>query len=149
MFDFIHYQVRDVMTPNPVTVRPTSRLREVEAIFSDNDFNGLPVLDEENHLIGMVTKLDLLKAFIFTEVCKVPPYLVIMERSVSSVMNPELDTVDPEMPLTRVLGLMVKTRFKSLPVMDEGVLVGIVAREDVLKALARAAEGLLPDRLQQ
>jgi CBS domain-containing protein len=33
--------------------------------------------------------------------------------------------------------------------MDEGILVGIVAREDVLKALARAAEGLLPDRLQQ
>jgi CBS domain-containing protein len=53
-------------------------------------------------------------------------------------------TVDPELPLTRVVELMVNTRNKSFPVVQDGRVVGIVARENVLIALRRAASGQEP-----
>jgi CBS domain-containing protein len=59
-------------------------------------------------------------------------------------MTRELVTVAPDIPLTRVLQKLVETRNKSLPVLDGARLVGVVAREDVLRALRRAAAGELP-----
>jgi CBS domain-containing protein len=53
-------------------------------------------------------------------------------------------TVAPDDPLTHVLQKMVHTRCKSFPVLEDDRLVGIVAREDVLRALRRAAEGRRP-----
>ena len=149
MYDFIHYQARDVMTSNPVTVTKNATIEEAEAIFEENDFNGLPVIDENGALIGMVTKLDLLKAFVFTETFKVPAYGQIISRPISTVMTEEIDFVDPERPLTRVLNRMIRSKYKSLPVVEDGKVVGMIAREDVLRALRRAAKGQLPARLEQ
>ena len=147
MYDFIHYQVRDVMTTNPVAIGADHSLTEIEKIFAVHDFNGLPVVDANGALIGLVTKLDLLKAFIFSTVNKVPPYEAIMERPASRVMRTDPQTVQPDTPLTRVLTLMTETRFKSLPVLENGLLVGMVSREDILKALRLAAQGIKPSRI--
>ncbi len=147
MYDFIYYQVRDVMVSNPVTVTRDTLLSEAEAIFARNDFNGLPVVDESGRLAGIVTKLDILKAFVFTGKLKVPPYDAIMAQKVSRVMTENLRSVEAETPLTRVLNKMIETGHKSFPVVQGEMVVGIVAREDVLKALRWAAEGQPPARL--
>ena len=139
MYEFLSYRVRDVMTPHPVTVAPTARLSEVEALFERHQFNTLPVVDEAMHLLAIITKLDLLKAFAFTPASIVPHYGEIMQRGVKEVMTTHPVTVDPEWPLTRVLECMVQTRNKSFPVVDRGRLVGVIAREDVLRALRSAA----------
>jgi CBS domain-containing protein len=149
MYDFIYYQVRDVMTTSVVAITEQTPLKEVGRIFQENDFNGLPVLNDDGRLIGMVTKLDFLKAFVFTDKVKVPPYDAIMERSAGRIMTTDLRFTDPEMPLTRVINRMVETKYKSLPVLDNDSLVGMVAREDILSALRRAAEGQLPERMAQ
>jgi len=147
MHEFTHYQVRDIMTLNPVAVPPHARLRELEAIFEAHDFNALPVIDAERRLVGMVTKLDLLRAFAFGPESMIPLYKDIMERKAEKALNPFPETVAPETPVTRVLHLMVESRKKSFPVVDDGVLEGIVAREDVLRTLREASEGRLPNRL--
>ncbi len=67
-----------------------------------------------------------------------------MRSRVGEKMSRELVTVAPDSPLTRVLEELVRTRNKSLPVVDGTQLVGIVAREDVLQALRRAAGGERP-----
>ena len=146
MYEFVYYQVKDVMTSDPITVSQDVTLAEAEKIFEEHDFNGLPVVDEGNRLIGMVTKLDLLKAFAFIKRIKVPHYDTIMSQLVSQIMirNPHVFTTDT--PLTRVLNKMIETGHKSFPVVESDRVVGIVAREDVLKALRRASTGLLPDR---
>ena len=149
MYDFIYYQVRDVMTSRVITITEQTTLEEVGRIFEDNDFNGLPVLDAQGHLLGMVTKLDFLKAFVFTDKVKVPPYEAIMQRSAARIMTTDLCFVDPEMPLTRVINRMVETKYKSLPVLANDSLVGMVAREDILSALRGAAQGKLPERMNQ
>ena len=92
----------------------------------------------------MLTKLDFLKAFLFTPDSVTPRYEEIIRHSADTVMTRDPLTVDPETPLTRVLQDMVTTRHKSFPVVVAQRLVGVVAREDVGRALRRAAAGQRP-----
>jgi CBS domain-containing protein len=139
LYEFLSYRVSDVMTRRPEVIGPSTTLAEAEGIFASHNFNGLPVVDARGNLLGMLTKLDLLRAFVFTPRRMVPPYEEIMARDVETVMTRQAHTVSPETPLTRVLEAMVLTRYKSFPVAKDGRLVGIVAREDVLRGLQRAA----------
>ncbi|MEW5723805.1 MAG: CBS domain-containing protein [Thermodesulfobacteriota bacterium] len=149
MYDFLYYQVRDVMVIALVTVTSETTIGRAEAIFEEHDFNGLPVVDKTGRLAGLVTKLDVLRAFAFRSQSKVPEYEAIMGRQVWEIMTREPRTVDPFTPLTRVIGTMVETGFKSLPVVEGGRLEGMVAREDVLRALRLAAQGQGPDRVRE
>jgi len=146
MYEFIYYQVKDVMTPRPSMVNKDVTLSEAEDIFEKHDFNGLPVVNESHRLIGMITKLDLLKAFAFTEKSKIPHYNAIMDRKISKVMTKNPRVVYPETPLTRVLQDMIDTGHKSFTVVENDVVVGVVAREDIIQALRQAAQGERPDR---
>ena len=146
MYDFLYYQARDVMTSDPVTVDMHVTVSDVEAIFEQHDFNGLPVVDDIFRLIGMMTKLDLLKVFAFTENSKIPPYDAIMGLKVSEVMTKDPRVVHPKTPLTRVLQDLIETGHKSLPVVEDGRVTGIVAREDIMKALRQASLGQRPAR---
>lgn len=142
MYEFLGYQAQDVMSTDLTVVAPETPLREVEEIFDRHDFNGLPVVDAPGEMVGFMTKLDLLRAFRFGDEHMFPPYEEIMKRPVESVMRRDVRTVTPRTPLTRVLEKLVGTAVKSFPVLDpDGRLVGIVSREDVLRALRRAAAG--------
>ena len=141
MYQFVHYRVADVMTREPVTVTPERSLREAQALFEQHGFNGMPVVDAEGRLAGLVTKMDVLRAFTLNPQHIVPPYREIMAEPVATVMTRAPVTVSPGTPLTRTLQQLVELRVKSLPVTDDnGALVGIVAREDLLEALRTATE---------
>jgi CBS domain-containing protein len=72
----------------------------------------------------------------------VPAYDDLLSRTVADVMTPEFIYVDPATKLTRVLQLMVDHRIRSIPVLDaEQRLVGMIAREDVMRALTNSARG--------
>jgi len=139
MYEFLRYLVRDAMTREPIAISPQAKLREAEALFEIHDFNGVPVVDDQHHLLGILTKFDLLKAFRFDSHSLVPPYDEIMEQTIETVMTLDPASVEPQLPLSRLLQKLVEMRTKSLPVVAEGRLVGIISREDVLKALRRAA----------
>ena len=141
MYEFLDYRAADVMTPSPINVGPKTSLAQAEALFERHDFNGLPVLDDTGELVGFLTKLDLLKAFRFTDESLFPPYTEIMEQPVETVMSREILTVTPRTPLTKVLQKMIEAGVKSFPVVDGDGLVGIVAREDILQGLRRAVAG--------
>jgi CBS domain-containing protein len=102
------------------------------------------VVDEGDRLIGVVTSLDLLRAFAFPEDTILPRFSDVMQRPVATVMTRDAQTVCPRTPLTRVLQKIVDTRNKSFPVVDDDRVVGVVAREDVMLALRRAEEGWKP-----
>jgi CBS domain-containing protein len=139
MYEFLGYRVADVMSRTPVTIEPRTPLAQVEGLFARHDFNGLPVVGPDGRLLGMLTKLDVLKAFTFTPASMIPPYAEITTQPAERFMTREPTTFDPDTPLTHVLEEMVRSRFKSFPVVAEGRLVGVVAREDVLCALKEAA----------
>ena len=143
MYEFLDYRALDVMS-RAVTVRPETTLAEAEAILEKNGFNSLPVVDERERLLGVVTSLDLLRAFAFPDDTILPRFSEVMRRPVSSVMSRDAQTVCPRTPLTRVLQKLVDSRNKSFPVVDDDRVVGVVAREDVMLALRRAEEGWKP-----
>jgi len=136
---FLSFRASDAMTRDVVTVRPETPLSEVENLFERHAFNGVPVLDEAGVLVGVLTKLDMLRAFAFNPRSIVPHYEEILRLPAQRAMTRDPHTVDPDMPLTRVLEELLRTRYKSLPVVRDGHLEGIVSREDVLAALRRAA----------
>ena len=144
MYEFLDYRVLDAMTRDPVQVGPDASLAETEALFEEHDFNALPVVGPSGELLGVVTKLDLLRAFRFTEDHMFPPYEEVMAQPVRQVMTSDATVVTPRTPLTRVLETLVRMRMKSLPVVDDGRVVGMIAREDVLAALRRAVGGERP-----
>jgi CBS domain-containing protein len=144
MYEFLDYRVADAMTKDVVTVTPETPIAKAEAVLEQRGWNALPVVEEGRRLVGVVTSLDLLKAFRFTDESMFPPYEEIMARPVREVMSDKLVTVSPRTPLTRALEKMVRTRNKSLPVALGGELLGILAREDVLNALRRAVAGERP-----
>jgi len=144
MYEFLAWRVGDVMSAPAVTIAPDATLADAEAIFDERDFDALPVLDAGGGLAGIVSKLDVLRAYRFSPEASVPRYDEIRRRPVRSVMTLQPLAVAPDTPLTRVLETLAAARVKSLPVVEGGRVVGMVAREDVLRALRRAATGERP-----
>jgi CBS domain-containing protein len=139
MYEFLTLHVRDAMTAEPVTLRQDNTVAEAEQIFDRHTFNGLPIVDQSGQLQGVLTKLDLLKAFAFTPLSIVPRYEDVLVQPVGRLMTHDALSVSPDAPLTRVVEVLVATRYKSLPVVTDGRLVGVIAREDVLRAIRRVA----------
>jgi CBS domain-containing protein len=137
MRGFIELTVREAMTQPVTTIAPEATAGELEALIERTDYNSYPVV-RDGRLEGIVTKLDFLRNFIFTAESVLPHYDVLMRRPVAEIMQRDVATVAPDLPLTRVLQMMVDRSSKSFPVLDGDRLVGIVSREDVIRALRRA-----------
>lgn len=138
MYRFLELHVEDFMTRSVVTIAPSATIAEAQRLFVEHDFNCLPVVGD-GKLLGVLTKLDLLKAFRFRMTHVVPPYATIIAEPVHTVMTEDPAAVRPDAPLTRVLEKMVKTRFRSFPVVLGDELVGIISREDVMRGLLSIA----------
>lgn len=140
MYRFLEHTADQYMTRTVKTVARRVTLRELEALFEQHDFNAFPVV-EDGKMLGLVTKFDLIKAFAFTTGQMVPHYDELMTRTVGAVMTEAVVHVEPTAPLTRVLQLMVNLRARSFPVLNsDRRLVGIISREDVIRALQQATQ---------
>ena len=135
MYAFVQCRVADYMSRDPKTVTPDTRLGDAQAIFEEHRFNGMPVVDDAGVLLGMLTKIDVLSAFTLEVANIIPPYAEIMDYKVASVMSRDVVSVPPDAHLTRVLQRLVNLGVKSFPVVEGRAVVGMIAREDVLRAL--------------
>jgi CBS domain-containing protein len=135
MYRFLECTAAQYMTPSVVTVTRAISVSELGKLFEQHDFNSFPVV-EDGKVLGIVTKFDFLKAFAFTTGQILPHYDELMRRPVAEIMTEAVVHVDPSAPLTRVLQLMVSLKARSFPVIDpQGQLLGIISREDVMRAL--------------
>jgi predicted transcriptional regulator len=138
LYRFLQQTVGDYMTSPVKTVKRQVSVRELNQMFERDDFNTYPV-EEDAQVVGVVTKFDLLKCFAFTSSQMVPRYNDLMDRTVADIMTSAFIYVNADTRLTRVLQLMVEHRIRSIPAIDRDQLVGIIAREDVMRALATCA----------
>jgi len=138
MYRFLEYTAGQYMTHPVKTVTRQTTMRELEGLFDKHDFNAFPVV-EEGRMVGLVTKFDFLKTFAFTTNQLLPQYDELMKRTVGEVMTAAVVHVEPAAPLTRVLQLMVNLKARSFPVVaPDRQLVGIISREDIMRALRGA-----------
>jgi CBS domain-containing protein len=136
MYEFLQETVADFMTRTVRSVTPETTVADLYRLFAADGFEAYPVVRDDT-LVGMVSKLDALKPFAFTEDQLVPHYKDGMATTVDEIMSAGVVAVESETHLQRVLELMIKHRIKSLPVVDEWKnLLGIIAREDIMRAMA-------------
>lgn len=130
------------MTSTVKTVTGELTMRELGRLFEQDNFNTYPV-QENGHVVGLVSKFDFLACFVFTPDHMLPRYEELMQRTVAEVMTSEFIYVGKDTKLTRVLQLMVDHRIRSMPVIEsDRRLSGIISREDVMRALERCAHRL-------
>jgi CBS domain-containing protein len=153
MFDTTHLTAADVMTRDVVTVRPNDTLRQAAQIMLDRAISGLPVVDAEGHPVGVVSERDLIHLDdaaekrtrwwldILAEGEELAPDFLAaingMNRSVAKVMRTDLITVNEHTPLREVAATIARQNIRRVLVVRDGKLVGIVARRDLVKVLAR------------
>ncbi|ACU96775.1 CBS domain-containing protein [Saccharomonospora viridis] len=122
----------EIMSRPVVTISPDAPLRDAVVKLTEGGFASLPVVDEDQQVIGMITEVDALRAAEQINDGEGPPAL-----KVSDVMTKPVEVVSPDTNITDVAHLMLTDRLRSLPVVENGVLVGIVSRRDVLRPLVR------------
>lgn len=131
--------VGDVMTPNPVTIGPGHTAGHLMDVFLRHDFNALPVVEDDGILLGLVTKLDLLRLLRPGETLQIPDWASISDTPVDQIMRHGVISVELEDTAAVAADLMVATGLRSLPVVQRGpgapMLCGMLSRGDLLTCL--------------
>ena len=145
-------KAKDIMTRDVVTVTPDTDILQAAKRLLENHFNGLPVVDDEGKLLGILCQDDLIVQqkrvplpSVFTLLNGMIPLFSgkqmekevekMVAMTVSQAMTPNPRTVEPETALEEIATLMVRKNIHTLPVLEKGKLVGIIGKEDVLRTL--------------
>lgn len=132
--------VAAIMTIEPVVGSRTSTVSQVLRLFTEFPVHHLPIVDENNRLIGIVSSNDLPKVFL--QLCsrkdKVPMDLNAIDRaiSISEIMTPNPRTVTSDTTIKEAAKIFATHKFMAMPVVDNGRLLGILSAKDVMKYLA-------------
>jgi CBS domain-containing protein len=145
-------KARDIMEKNIISVQPDTDITKAVEILLKNHINGVPVVDKTGALKGILCQSDL----IFQQkTIPVPPIFILLDGiiplSSSKKFNAELEKmaaikveqamvknpvfVGPDALISEIASLMVEKHFHTIPVVEDGKLVGIIGKEDVLKVL--------------
>lgn len=155
-------KVRDVMTSTVVTVTPDTPFPELVDRLLHYGISGLPVVDEDGHLVGIVTEADLVSKEAYggrrRRALELLADLIAGRetrwaskgkgRTAAQVMTTKVETARPGDDLRAAARRLVENRLKRLPVVDDGKLVGIVSRTDLLRVLHRSDDDLARDVAQ-
>jgi CBS domain-containing protein len=147
--------VRDIMEPDPATVRPDTPVEDVVRTLRRHELPGLPVIDAEGRCVGMVTEADLVLPDDEGDL-HIPHYINLFGGTIfleplsrfedrlrkafaskaEDMMTSDPDTVSPDTTVQEAARIIHESGHNRLPVVEEGRLVGVVTRLDVLGALA-------------
>ena len=151
-------RVREVMDPNPVAVSPDTPVADVIRILRQHGLQGVPVVDADRRVVGIVTESDLVipdpegdlhlphYLELFGGIVFLEPFKRFEEKlrkafaqRASDLMTPNPDTVRPDTPVAEAARLVHRSGHNRLPVVDkDGRLVGVVTRVDLLGALVES-----------
>lgn len=147
---------RDIMNKNVITVQEDASIEELARVLTENHISGAPVVNKEGKLVGIVTDADLIhketnpRAPGFVNILGAIIYVTGIARyredfkklaatRTSEIMTTDVIAVGGEAEIEQVAALMVDHGVKRVPVLDNGAIVGIIGRADIVKTLVRPA----------
>jgi len=148
--------VQTIMTLSPITVSASSSVVEAARIMLDNRVSGLPVIDANGVLVGMITEGDFLRRHELdtdrkrswllewlTSPGKIADeYVRAHGRLVEEVMTSHVMVISPKASISDAVRLMEQNDVKRLPVVSDGRLVGIISRSDLMRAISQSSQPL-------
>ncbi len=138
--------VRDRMTPEPETVTTNTTLKEALNLVRSNPFRHLPVMDENGRLVGIVTEKSLVYASPTptTTISVFEVDYILSRTKVGQVIEGEVITVGPDLPIEEAARVMVDHRIGCLPVVEDGELIGIISDTDIFRVFVEGLGGGYP-----
>ena len=132
--------VRDIMTEHPRTVTPETPVRDAARDMVRAGVEGLPVVDDEGRLVGMLSERELLRHLLSSQLSagsasRTETTGVSARRTVREVMTRQVLCVSVEQPLAEVASLMSNKELDRVPVVHSGRLVGVLTRGDIVRKL--------------
>ena len=124
---------RDVMSAPVIALRPDVPAHAAAALLVSHGFTAAPVVDRERRVVGIATEADLVRGRIVPEGWTVEE---LPEPTVADVMTPSPTMLPPDADLADVVALMLDLGIRSVPIVDDGTLVGVVSRRDALRVVA-------------
>jgi len=145
-------KVMDVMQTNVITIRMDKEIKEIARALYDNHISGVPVVDFDGNLVGIVTEGDLIHKEANPQIPGVVGILggliyyhgvkqydsdlkKMIASQASQIMTSDVVIISKEASLEEAATLMVSRKIKRLPVIEEGKIIGIVTRMDIIKTL--------------
>ena len=150
--------VKDYMTRHPVMVEPGTSVVEVQGIMAETRVRHLPVTEKGKRLVGLVTRQRLLadpSRLASLNVWEITRYLSNLTVKDVMVKGRDLVTIHPDATLEEAAQIMARKKIGCLPVVEEGIVVGIITEDDLLNKLSDILGGtvsgvrvtmLVPDR---
>jgi len=142
---------KEVMTNTVLAIAPDTPLAQAIRLMSEHHISGLPVIGPGGRIVGILTEGDLLRRTEIDTVGKAPgwfaglflpgraaqKYVLTHGRRVDEVMTTDVITVAPAAPLSEIVELMTRYHVKRIPVTQDGRVVGIVSRADIVREVGR------------
>jgi CBS domain-containing protein len=149
-------KARDIMKTDIISVTPDTDIPGAVKILLNNHINGVPVVNDQQELVGILCQSDLIFA---QKEMPMPPIFAILDSifplssskkidaefrkiaatTVSQAMVKNVVFVEPDTPVSEIASLMVEKHFHTIPVVENQKLVGIIGKEDVLRTLTSDA----------
>ncbi|MDD2372146.1 MAG: CBS domain-containing protein [Syntrophomonadaceae bacterium] len=146
---------REIMSRDVITVIPEEKVDKAARILVDNKISGLPVVDADDHVVGIITEKDLI---VRASELKVPFYLTLFDSiifldnpirfnndikkytasQVKDAMTRKVYVVEEDTPVSEIVEIMQKRAVNRVPVVRNDKLVGIITRNDILKTLVKS-----------
>ena len=147
-------QVREIMSSPAITVSPDTKIRDVARIMRENVISGVPVVDENGALLGVITELDLIAR---NAPVHEPHYIVVLSAIIpvsieeyrnykeqlrqalaitaADLMNEDVETISPDAPIEEALEKMLNPEVIMLPVIEDNRVIGVVTRTDLVRLI--------------
>lgn len=117
---------RDIMNTPVVAASGAATAHEVATYMLLGGFSGMPVVDRDGTILGIVTELDILRALRCGD--------ALGDTRVSDIMTRDVVSVEADAPLAEVMSVLDSKRIQRVPVLEDGRIIGVVSRPDILRA---------------
>lgn len=118
------FNIKDIMTTDVAFVKKDTPVYDVVAMLVDKDITGIPVVDDDMSLTGVITEKDVLRLL-----CDDPEE----SGNAEDYMSTQVVSFDQNDDLIAVCECLVNSHFRRVPIVSEGKLVGIISRRDIIK----------------
>ncbi len=138
-----HLRVRDLMTSDVHVVHPDDPIAKLRDVMSEEHIRHVPVVDEQGDIVGLVSERDLLRRAAGLE--GDVPLSVSQDLSaavkVREVMNWHVETIEADDDAATAAAVMLENKYGCLPVLEQGVLAGILTEADFVRHVAEGTVG--------